>query len=263
MKIISRPDPVSEQPAGAPSSDLTDVSTPDALDRLLSAVAKASLHSAEEDVSGAHTPAMPDIEALIDFAEGRLPAKQEEWVAQSLCADPVLRDLLKFNRAGDLSDPDPYSAPRRVLEKVFALMPERPSVWEVVIQRLRTGLSVLRTSGELLTPQPLAVRGGERSPSTSSGEVYCIKRALGSFSAQLIIQRKGEDRVALTLSLVDEHGTPARELYVELWQGDRLRSALSADDGAVTFTNVRTGSYTLKPRVGTLELEPLEFTMLE
>lgn len=241
--------------------------TPDALDRVLSAAAKtggnAAEEGAEEGASGVSRGGVPDIEALVDFAEGRLPVEQEDRVSQALSTDPLLRDLLKFNRSGALSDPDPYTAPKRVLEKVYALRPVRPSVWDVVIQRLRTGLSVLRTSGELLTPQPLAVRGGDRSPSTSSGEVYCIKRALGSFSAQLIIQRKGEDRVALTLSLIDAHGMPVPELYVELWQGERLRSALSGDEGAVTFTNVKSGVYTLKPRVEALELDPLEFTMLE
>lgn len=233
------------------------------LDRLLRQVARMEAHASTTVSTSARTQTVPDIEALIDFAEGRLPEGAQSSLAQSLNADPSLRALLMFNKSGVLSDPDPYSAPQRELEKVFALIPETKRVWEVVVQRLRTGFSILRTGGELLNMQPLAVRGGERSPSTTSGEVYCIKRVLSPYTAQLIIQRKGEDRISLTLSLLDEQGAGVPELHVELWQGQRLRSALSSDEGAVTFTNVRSGAYQLVPRVGALELERLDFTMIE
>lgn len=195
-------------------------------------------------------------EALADFATGQLPEDEHDALSQALLEDPALLEILDMHQEGAFSDPNPLPAPLWVVEKVYALMPEQPSLWRVVVKLAQQGIELLQNTGELLTARPLAVRSGQAEPLDRVVSLH----HLPDFDARLTLQKLADQRVTLTLAVTDGAQSSPDDLEVELYQAGQLKSARSGEKGSVSFAGLKPGAYALAvqvagERVGTLECE--------
>lgn len=196
------------------------------------------------------------LETLADFASGRLPEAEHDDLSQALLEDPALLEMLDLHAEGIFTDPDPLPAPLWALEKVYALMPEQPSLWKVVVRLAQQGIELLQNTGELLTARPLAVRSGQAEPLDRLVSLH----HLPAFDARLTLQRLADQRVTLTLAVTNSIQAAPEDLEVELYQAGQLKSARTGENGSVSFAGLKPGNYALALQVGgetvgTLECE--------
>lgn len=182
------------------------------------------------------------IEPLVDFAEGRMPADQTEAFEALLNEDVVLKDLLAFHHTGELQDPEPLQAPARLLQSVYALMPESVTVWDMVVRFAEKGLELLDFTGELLSARPLAVRAEE-----AVTDHHTLKYQWEAHHSVVTVQRQQDSRIRLDLELRQADGDLPDEYEVELWQDNALRGTRTgpSDAPAVSFQGLRPGLYRL------------------
>lgn len=146
----------------------------------------------------------------------------------------------------------------RALGAVAALVKEGPGLRAMafVLRMVDDALEVIRHTGELLSPQPLAVRGAAAALQPAASHTF-RQRLLG-FDASVGLEAEGDGRFGITLTLEGD-GVEDPALRVTLWEGGRRR-AVQSGDGAVHIGGLRRGSYRLEvsaegDAVGAIDLE--------
>ena len=193
----------------------------------------------------------PDVdpETLAEAHLGRATSQ-----AQAYCADSWVTLFSPELLAGE-TDVKPSAASMAVVEGLIKPSPMAVGV-KLVLSLVDDLFTVVRHTGELLAPQPLAVRGAGVAPAGASRHTF--RQRLDGCRAAVGLEAEGDGRFGVTLTL-EEDTHAASPLRVTLWEGARRR-AIQSGEGAVHISGLRRGAYRLEVTVsgadvGTIDLD--------
>lgn len=124
----------------------------------------------------------------------------------------------------------------------------------LVVRLAGEAIEILRHTGELLAPQPLALRSAAAEAAIPS---HTFRHRMADYEAAVGLEAEGDGRFGVTLTLEGAEVEPA--VRVTLWEGERRR-AVQTGDGAVHIGGLKRGHYRLEVRadgaeVGAIDLE--------
>ena len=130
-----------------------------------------------------------------------------------------------------------------------------PGPFQLVLSMVREGLRVLSHTGELLSPQPLMVRGAA-AVAEAVQPSHTFSQPMPPYQAAVGLEAEGDGRFGVTLTL--EEGGEEVPLRATLWEGKRRR-AVQSGEGAIHISGLTPGRYRLEiaargDAVGDIEL---------
>ncbi len=199
----------------------------------------------------------PDEEALADYLGGNLAkdvsANLEEHLAGcSACTG----ELAAAYQAG--AEEEVGQAPQVLVERLKGLVPDKQTVFDLVVRLTQDTLELMRASVPVTWPVLAAsVRGGE---SPAAGKALRVSKDMGRFKVTVELEAAEKGSCQLDVHVSDELGRPAEGVRLGLSSGGREQASfLTSAAGDIVFGGITPADYqlTISDRgglVGAIEL---------